>query len=124
MFPPAVSNFLPSYFITLLLLASTSIAALTPLTMTEFRDAFSLQDLTAPGGCNRTAPNRVPMLNVVLQVLDNVWGLARGTLQIMDELPSKRDRDLLLLFFGIRTLGNGQPETSDDLRSFNFVRSR
>ena len=76
------------------------------ITQQQFEASFKLYPATGPGGCNRDAPNGTPMLNYVLQSLDDAWTMASTAVSEMQLYFSgysgRRTRPLLFLFFGVK----------------------
>ena len=98
-------------------------APLTPLSLAEFSNSFNLYDLTGKGGCNRNAPNGVPMLQRSLTTLGGARALSRT---VTDDLPNYYSqtyiRGLLFLFFGITFQENHElnPDVNN-VNAFNHI---
>lgn len=76
------------------------------ITQQQFEASFKLYPATGPGGCDRDAPNGTPMLNYVLQSIDDAWTMASTAIEGMQLYFSgysgRRTRPRLFLFFGVK----------------------
>ena len=84
------------------ILARVPISRLPPL---QFLDSFNAYPGRGPGGCSRSAPNGVPMLDRVFKSLGGANAIAQTMVQDLPTYPNQTYvRGLLFLFFGITFL--------------------
>ncbi len=96
------------------------------VTETDLSKSFRLYSGNEKGGCNRNAPNGVPMQQRVLSDLDDAFNLVQT---FLDQIPrasspdGDRIRCLWKLFFGVSFHSdNHRINTSDgSLATFKFV---
>lgn len=73
-------------------------------TWTEFKSSFNIYATKGPGGCNRNAPNGVPMGNYVLTSLGDAWTASNTVTNYLPtegSISNRNIRGLLFLLFGI-----------------------
>lgn len=115
MFPASSSQ--AALPLTTLLLFVSAASAVNSVDREQFSHSFKLYDGNGKGGCDRNAPNGVPMQNHVLQDLDTAWDM---TDTVIDDMPSYwissaiRVRSLLKLFFGITFTADRRLNPDDD----------
>lgn len=96
-----------------------------PLTLRVFSRIFNAYDPNQRGGCNRTAPNGIPMMQHTLASLGGVLSIVDSVNRNISNYPTQvSTRGLLFLFFGITFQENHQLTTdADNLNAYNNIRS-
>ena len=113
------------HYLIAITLLSLSVAQ---ITQQQFEASFKLYPATGPGGCDRDAPNGTPMLNYVLQSIDDAWTMAStamGEMQLyFSGYSGRRTRPLLFLFFGVKFTEyyNFEPDGTSE-NTYNYVLS-
>ena len=109
-------------FLTLGQLISARIP-IAPLTEQSFLSSFVTNDRTQKGGCDRNAPNGVPMWNYTLGSLGGAWAIAQTVSRDLPNYPTNTYiRGLLFLFFGITFEASHQLNPDqDNVNAFNNI---
>ena len=98
------------------------------ITQQQLEASFKLYPATGPGGCDRNAPNGTPMLDYVLQSLDDAWTMASTAVDEMQlyfsSYSGRRTRPLLFLFFGVKFTEDHhfEPDGTSE-NTYNYVLS-